>query len=986
MKNLCAINPYDVDSLIGNYNKKINRTRNPILIYKEDIFPKINNRKTLNSFKKKQINIPILMNNTSNNFVENNKKRFNSNYTEPSVIIDKNAKNKKKYCPKDYLLSVKYLKFLKQEDLRDNNYFERIYRSDSDSDDDENYMIAKLKAKNKLKENLKKIDFDKQLQFLMELDNIPKYVLESNAERIIQSIENNKKFKTERKDLIIHNIYFDWILYKIFHQVEIRNKYNEKISVQNVLNLLEREVTKTQNKIIKYVEEKKKLNEAKIQNLKKQSSLNTRESQYDNEYNFFNKMDRSDYIHFMRLKKKYKLGNISIEDLEKSNGKIGKGKMDQLILEQFIKKKSQGKGIFLNKKPFDYSTFEKSDYSNNFNILNANKFLQKQRNKTEEKENLLSTFNSLLFPSKNTINNKRTTDDWLSNQNTSILDETKRTTNTYNFKSSYDESNKKYNGNFYVVNDDEEDNFNNKNSEKKINDIIKDKVTFNDEKKEKKIFSDGETENENDSKDALFGEKVIKRGKSKNKGKKGKKKKKNNESDSEDSDISQKKKKKKSKSKKNKNMIEQKENNKNDEENINNEENNINKNNNENIENNPEYNPENNINNENNENNNNENNINGNNIENQNNNNIKNPKSPISPKRRKKINIEEKKKSPKKNIESKRIKLRILKTLDNIKSDYDKNEEEELEEEFEEEEEEEEENNDKEEKKENEKKIKLNQYLKKLKKDSNSNYHHSFNPYISTSKRLNTKEQNEFLRKVFFKKKRKEKEKIFLIPEEDLSKVKDEIIIQENKKLIRINMGEEEMRKFIYDHSYLFNNKNGTYYDLKDEILNSLSGNYKKENDSDNEDNNIRRKYSKIKKKKKKNKQYYFEKNGLKLVLNFDLNKYDENEDEENIRKKKIQDEEERLRELSYEVRLKKFFEKIQKLKDEEGYAIFEKELDELIQEQIENSDMGKNKRRELNLQNFNDDLNSIRKEKIFMKSKYGNLLFKNPCEFETKK
>ena len=199
-------------------------------------------------------------------------------------------------------------------------------------------------------------------------------------------------------------------------------------------------------------------------------------------------------------------------------------------------------------------------------------------------------------------------------------------------------------------------------------------------------------------------------------------------------------------------------------------------------------------------------------------------------------------------------------------------------------------------------------------------------------------------------------------------------------------MGEEEMRKFIYDHSYLFNNKNGTYYDLKDEILNSLSGNYKKENDSDNEDNNIRRKYSKIKKKKKKNKQYYFEKNGLKLVLNFDLNKYDENEDEENIRKKKIQDEEERLRELSYEVRLKKFFEKIQKLKDEEGYAIFEKELDELIQEQIENSDMGKNKRRELNLKNFNEQLNSNRKEKNVMKNKYGNLLFKNPCEFETKK
>ena len=85
-------------------------------------------------------------------------------------------------------------------------------------------------------------------------------------------------------------------------------------------------------------------------------------------------------------------------------------------------------------------------------------------------------------------------------------------------------------------------------------------------------------------------------------------------------------------------------------------------------------------------------------------------------------------------------------------------------------------------------------------------------------------------------------------------------------------------------------------------------------------------------------------------------------------------------------MKLKNFFEKIQKLKNEEDYDFFEKELDELIKEQIENSDMGKNKRRELNLKNFNEQLNSNRKEKNVMKNKYGNLLFKNPCEFETKK
>ena len=64
--------------------------------------------------------------------------------------------------------------------------------------------------------------------------------------------------------------------------------------------------------------------------------------------------------------------------------------------------------------------------------------------------------------------------------------------------------------------------------------------------------------------------------------------------------------------------------------------------------------------------------------------------------------------------------------------------------------------------------------------------------------------------------------------------------------------------------------------------------------------------------------QYVFEKSGLKLVLNFDLNKlYDiENSDEEEDiikRKKRLEEEEEKKKEMSYEDRLKRFFEKIQK-------------------------------------------------------------------------
>ena len=44
MKNLKAIYPNDVDSLIDSYQRKINRNHNYKFINKEEIFPKINNK------------------------------------------------------------------------------------------------------------------------------------------------------------------------------------------------------------------------------------------------------------------------------------------------------------------------------------------------------------------------------------------------------------------------------------------------------------------------------------------------------------------------------------------------------------------------------------------------------------------------------------------------------------------------------------------------------------------------------------------------------------------------------------------------------------------------------------------------------------------------------------------------------------------------------------------------------------------------------
>ena len=271
----------------------------------------------------------------------------------------------------------------------------------------------------------------------------------------------------------------------------------------------------------------------------------------------------------------------------------------------------------------------------------------------------------------------------------------------------------------------------------------------------------------------------------------------------------------------------------------------------------------------------------------------------------------------------------------------------------------------------------------------------SFNPYFTNKKQLSLIEQNEFLRKLFFKRPKKLNEKygIFIDENDNLENRKDEEIIKENKKLIKVGMGmgDEDLRKFIFDNTYLFNNKGSAYYDIKQDIYSLLETGYNKKEESSESDTERKKPFIKKKKKKKKPpKQYVFEKSGLKLVLNFDLNKlYDEESDEEdeNIkRKKRIEEEEERKKEMTYEERLKRFFDKIQQLKNDEGYANFEKELDELIKEQIEESDMGKNKKREVNLRTFTDNLEVLQKERYNKRMLRGNLIYRSPCEFETLK
>ena len=194
------------------------------------------------------------------------------------------------------------------------------------------------------------------------------------------------------------------------------------------------------------------------------------------------------------------------------------------------------------------------------------------------------------------------------------------------------------------------------------------------------------------------------------------------------------------------------------------------------------------------------------------------------------------------------------------------------------------------------------------------------------------------------------------------------------------------MRKLIYDNSYLFKNKNELYdNEIRNNIDDIINGNYEIK-EIKKEEKVIKNVVHSPIKKKKLPKQYIFQKDGLKIYLNYDLNKEDENDImKKNLEQKKLE-EENTNNKIPHEIRLKNFFDKIKKLK-ESNFDKFDEEIDELLQQQINDSEFGKNKKREINLKKFSLTLNDFRLSNENMrKIKIDNLRFRSPCIFSMEK
>ncbi len=281
--NLYAIKPED-DDFFSSYRK---RKKKKSIFFDFNFLPQIKNSKLTQSYS--------LINKIPK--IKINKVIYPAVFSHLSCITDKNSKQKIKYLQKKYLLSVKYLKFLSQENLTEDfiEKISKIERKETENDKKENYqkLIDKdnnlkkqgdtqiknnsnqindfqenllndeIESESKIKEILLKAPLNEQIESLKELDNIPINELENSANFIIKNIRKEKS-ENEPPKLIIHNIFFEWIINNIIRKVDDKEQNKEVITVEYIIDLLNKDISNLKRNIINYVDENERLKDNQL--------------------------------------------------------------------------------------------------------------------------------------------------------------------------------------------------------------------------------------------------------------------------------------------------------------------------------------------------------------------------------------------------------------------------------------------------------------------------------------------------------------------------------------------------------------------------------------------------------------------------------------------------------------------------------------------------------------------------------------------------
>ena len=403
--NLHAIKPEDDDYFLSYRTRKKKKS----IYFDFDFLPQIKNSKLTQSYSliKKIPKIKI------------NKVIYPAVYNHLSCISDKKSRNKKKYLHKEYLLSVKYLKFLSQENLTE-DFIEKISKIDkreeiekAKNNKNKNQMKNKsnqindlpeillneeTESEGKIKEFLIKTPLNKQIESLKELDKIPKIDLENSAKYIINNIKKEKN-NIEPPKLIIHNVFFEWIINKISGKIDYKEQNKEVITVEYIIDLLNKEILNLKRNIIYYVNENEKLKNNQIEfsdyeDFNSLSPLENSDIEYDSNYKKNNKMAKK--IHFEEV-------NNNMNSLSKSNNISENYIDDESQLTYYKNKFNTDKQIYSSHKliknnPQKNAFSHSSTNTNNSRNVNNISYASLTDKNAEKLINHSNSNHRLLFP------------------------------------------------------------------------------------------------------------------------------------------------------------------------------------------------------------------------------------------------------------------------------------------------------------------------------------------------------------------------------------------------------------------------------------------------------------------------------------------------------------------------------------------------------------------------------------------------------------
>ena len=290
--SLYAITPKDYKDFYLNYQKR----KKSYLLLKDKEFPKINNySKSLKDENLSQITKNLINSNPKISLIklkDTSTDNFNSKTYHYSINLpfSKTEKNifprmspiqkkpkiykhfRTKITKKDGLLSIKNLDLIKTNSENKILIYEMINKNEKIFKEELNDNIIDNSTKEKILNELKKIDesIDKQIENIIvnttsqEKEDSIKYLqiqpkmIYIGAKEILNEIKNKEptsdiyrekdkdnKMKIKNKKMNnINDIFFDYAKKSIKRKIELRNQFNQEISLQYIENLLKNEIRK----------------------------------------------------------------------------------------------------------------------------------------------------------------------------------------------------------------------------------------------------------------------------------------------------------------------------------------------------------------------------------------------------------------------------------------------------------------------------------------------------------------------------------------------------------------------------------------------------------------------------------------------------------------------------------------------------------------------------------------------------------------------